>query len=169
MLVVWKWLYQKLVYNILLNKLILQEDSMSKKTLAHVVWDCKYHIVLVPKYRYKFFTKEVREALRDEIKKLCVWMNIGIIKGNVGKDHVHLCLTIPPKHSVAEIIGTLKGKAAIRMFNRFPELKKRYWGCHFWSRGYYASTVGIDENVIVEYIKNQDKLDRYETQGKLFK
>ena len=95
-------------------------------------------------------------------------MKVEIIEGNLSIDHVHLCLLIPPKHAVSEIIGTLKGKSAIRIFNKFPELKKKYWGCHFWSRGYYVSTVGINEGVIREYIRNQDKLDRMETQGKLF-
>ena len=95
-------------------------------------------------------------------------MKIGIIQGNISKDHIHLCLSIPPKVSISNTIGTIKGKVAIRMFNRFPELRKKYWGSHFWSRGYYVNTVGINEYVIREYIKNQNKLDRLENQGKLF-
>ena len=141
---------------------------MGKDTLAHVVWECKYHIVIVPKYRYKIFTKDIKEAVRDEIKKLCVWMRIEIIEGHVCDDHIHLCISVPPKLSISEVIGTLKGKTAIRMFNKFPELRKRYWGNHFWSRGYYVTTVGRNENMIREYIKNQDKLDRLTNQGKLF-
>jgi len=146
----------------------MEDDMTIKNKIAHVVYECKYHIVIVPKYRYKIFTKDVRIFLHDEIRKLCLWMKVEIIEGNLSIDHVHLCLSIPPKHAVSEIIGTLKGKSAIRIFNKFPELKKKYWGCHFWSRGYYVSTVGINEGVIREYIKNQDKLDRMETQGKLF-
>ena len=142
---------------------------MNSNSLAHVVWDCKYHIVLVPKYRYKVFEKEVKEAVRDELKKLCLWLRIPIVEGHITKDHVHLCVAIPPKLTVAEVVGTLKGKTAIRMFNKFPDLRKRYWGSHFWSRGYYVSTVGMNEEVIKEYIRNQDKLDRLENQGKLFK
>ena len=142
---------------------------MNSKSLAHVVWDCKYHIVLVPKYRYKVFEKEVKVAVRDELKKLCLWLRIPIVEGHVTEDHVHLCVAIPPKLTVAEVVGTLKGKTAIRMFNKFPELRKRYWGSHFWSRGYYVSTVGRNEEVIKEYIRNQDKLDRLENQGRLFK
>ena len=141
---------------------------MSVNKLSHVVWDCKYHIVIVPKYRYKFFDREVREAVKDEIKKLCVWMRIEIIEGNVSADHIHMCLAIPPKHAISEVIGTLKGKSAIRMFNKFPELRQRYWGSHFWSRGYYVNTVGKNEEMIRQYIKDQDKLDRFENQGKLF-
>jgi len=142
---------------------------MSKFKLAHVVWNCKYHIVLVPKYRYKVFKREVKEAVKEEIKKLCTWMRIEVIEGHVSKDHVHVCLAIPPKYAVADVIGTLKGKTAIRMFNKFPELRKRYWGSHFWSRGYYANTVGKNEEMIRQYIKNQDKLDRLENQGRLFR
>jgi|TARA_B100000315_G_scaffold250741_1_gene284168 putative transposase len=141
---------------------------MSKFKLAHVVWDCKYHIVLVPKYRYKVFDREVREAVKEELKKLCTWMRLEIIEGHVSKDHVHMCLAIPPKHAVSDVIGTLKGKTAIRMFNKFPELRKRYWGSHFWSRGYYANTVGKDEEMIRQYIKDQDRLDRLADQGRLF-
>jgi len=141
---------------------------MSKNKLAHAVWECKYHIVLVPKYRYKVFEKEIREAVRDELKKLCLWLQVVIIEGNVCKDHVHICVAIPPKHAVSEIVATLKGKTAIRMFNKYPELRKKYWGSHFWSRGYYVNTVGRNEDQIRQYIRDQDKLDRLETQGKLF-
>jgi len=133
-----------------------------------VVWDCKYHIVLVPKYRYKVFNNEVKNAAKDEIKKLCTWLQIPIIEGHVCKDHIHLCLAIPPKYAISDVIGTLKGKTAIRLFLKFPELRKRYWGSHFWSRGYYINTVGKDEEMIKKYIRNQDKLDRLENNGTLF-
>jgi len=141
---------------------------VSTYRLAHVVWECKYHVVLVPKYRYGVFTKEVREAVRDEIKKLCQWLQVIIVEGHVCKDHVHLCLAIPPKYSASEVMATVKGKSAISLFNRFPELRKKYWGSHFWSRGYYISTVGMNEEQIKQYIKDQDKLDRIENQGRLF-
>ena len=141
---------------------------MSTNKLQHVVWDCKYHIVIIPKYRYKVFNREIREAVRDEIRKLCVWMRVEIIEGNVSKNHIHMCLAIPPKYSISEVIGKLKGKTAIRMFNKFPELRQKYWGSHFWSRGYYVNTVGKNEEMIRKYIKDQDKLDRLENQGKLF-
>jgi len=142
---------------------------MSKNILEHVVYECKYHIVLVPKYRYKIFEKEVKVAIRDEIKKLCIWMKIEIIEVNICKDRIHVCCSIPPKCSISEVIGTIKGKSAIRIFKKFPELKKQYWGSHFWSRGYFVSTVGLNEDKIKNYIKDQDKRDRLENQGKLFK
>ena len=140
----------------------------NKNSIAHVIYDCKYHVVIIPKYRYNIFTKNIKLALKDEIKIICNQMKIGIIQGNISKDHIHLCLSIPPKVSISNTIGTIKGKVAIRMFNRFPDLRKKYWGSHFWSQGYYVNTVGINEYVIREYIKNQNKLDRLENQGKLF-
>ena len=142
---------------------------MSIDRLSHVVWECKYHIVIVPKYRYQIFSREVKESIKDELRKLCLWMRVEIIEGHVCKDHIHICITIPPKLAVSEVVGTLKGKSAIRMFKKFPELRKQYWGSHFWSRGYYVSTVGKNEEMIRQYIKDQDKLDRLENQGKLFK
>jgi putative transposase len=125
--------------------------------------------VLVPKYRYGVFGREVKIAVRDEIKKLCLWMQVKILEGNVCKDHVHLCLAIPSKYSIAEVIAVIKGKSAIKMFSKIPELRKQYWGSHFWSRGYYVNTVGRNEEQIRQYIKDQDKLDRLENQGKLFR
>ena len=141
---------------------------MSINKLSHVVWECKYHIVLVPKYRYKVFSREIRESVKDELRKLCLWMRVEIIEGNVCKDHIHMCLAIPPKYAISNVIGTLKGKTAIRMFNKFPKLRQKYWGSHFWRRGYYVNTVGKNEEMIRQYIKDQDKLDRLENQGKLF-
>jgi putative transposase len=99
---------------------------MSKNILAHVVWDCKYHIVLVPKYRYQIFGKDIKVAVKDELKKLCLWLQLTIIQGHIAKDHIHMCIAIPPKLSVAEVVGILKGKTAIRMFNRFPDIRKKY-------------------------------------------
>ena len=141
---------------------------MTVNRLAHVVWDCKYHIVFVPKYRYKIFTKEVKEAVRDELEKLCVWFGITIIEGNVSNDHIHMCLAIPLQFAISQVGAILKGKTAIRMFNKFPELRKKYWGSHFWSRGYYMNPVGKNEEMIKKYIRDQDKLDRLDTQAKLF-
>ena len=115
---------------------------MSKFKLSHVVWDCKYYIVLVPKYRYKVFNREIQIFVKEELKKLCTWMRIEIIEGHVCKDHIHMCVAIPLEIAISDAIGTLKGKTAIRFFNKFTELKRRYWGSHFWCRGYSVNTVG---------------------------
>lgn len=140
----------------------------TKNSISHVIYDCKYHVVILPKYRYEVLTKEIKVFVSDEIKRLCLWLGIKIIEGNVSKDHIHLCILIPPKYSIAEVIGIIKSKTAIRTFNKFPEMKKKYRGCHFWSRGYYVNTVGINEKIIREYIKNQDKIEHYEKQKTLF-
>ena len=99
---------------------------MSVDKLAHVVWECKYHNVIVPKYRYKFFGKDVRTGVKDELKKLCVWMRTEILGGKVCEDHIHMCISMPPKLSVSNVVGTLKGKTLIRMFEKLPEIRKRY-------------------------------------------
>lgn len=125
---------------------------MTIAKLAHVVWECKYHIVFVSKYRYKFFSKKIKEAVRDELMKLCVWIRINTIEGNVCKDHVHMCISIPSKLAKSEVVGTLKGKTALRMFKKFPEIRKQYRGSHFWSRGYFVSAAGRDEEIIRQYI-----------------
>ena len=137
---------------------------MSYQKLSHVVWDCKYHLVIVPKYRYKIFDTPLKIAVRNEIKKLCTWMKIPLHEGKVCDDHIHI--SIPPKYAVSDVIGKIKGKVAIRMFAKFPELRKKYWGSHFWSRGYFISTVGKNEEMIKEYIRNQDNLDRLNNHGK---
>ena len=103
--------------------------SMSEfKKLAHAVWQCKYHIAFCPKYRFKILKGAVRESVKEFITQLCGWKKLEILEMNVQEDHVHLVLSIPPKYSVSEVIGFLKGKCAIKMFDRHMDLKKRYWG-----------------------------------------
>ena len=139
------------------------------KKLSHVVWDCKYHIVWCPKYRFKILRGEVGEAVRDVIRQLCQWKGIEIIEGRVMMEKFHMVLSIPPKYSVSEVLGFLKGKSALKIFDRYPSLKRRYWGRHFWVKGYYASTVGLDERIIREYVKNQLEQDRADEQLELIK
>ena len=141
------------------------------KRLAHSLYECKYHIIFCPKYRYKILNNEVAEYLKEQIYRLSGQKRgIEVHELNVQEDHVHLVLTIPPKYAVSEIVGFLKGKAALKMFDRFPSLRKRYWGQHFWSRGYCVSTVGLDEERIRKYVKWQNKKDQDAdaTQGRLF-
>ena len=128
--------------------------------LAHTVWECKYHVVWCPKYRFRILNGELGKSLRAIIRQLCEWKQIEILAGNVQIDHIHLVISFPPKYSVAEVIGFLKGKSAIKLFDRHMDLKKRYWGRHFWAKGYCVSTVGLNEEQIKKYViwqMNRDK------------
>jgi len=136
------------------------------KKLAHVVWDCKYHVVWCPKYRFRILKGDIAKSIREIIRQLCEWRKIEILAGNVQTDHVHMVISFPPKYSVAEVIGFLKGKSAIKVFDRHLDLKKRYWGRHFWAKGYCVSTVGLDEEQIKKYVTWQINRDRNTEQPK---
>lgn len=141
------------------------------KKLAHSLYECKYHIVFCPKYRYKILQPEVAAYVQQEIYRLCQQKEgIEVLELNVQVDHIHLVLSIPPKYEVSKVIGYLKGKLALRTFDRFPHLRKRYWGQHFWSRGYCVSTIGLDEERIRKYVQWQQKKDQEAdaSQGSLF-
>ena len=131
------------------------------KKLSHVVYKCEYHIVWVPKYRFRILEGEIKKLLEDDIKLLCEWKKCEIQEMSVQKDHIHLVLSIPPKVSVSQLMGILKGKLAIKLFKSYPKMKKKpYWGNHFWARGYFVSTVGIDEDVIKRYVKYQEEEEK---------
>ena len=138
------------------------------KKLAHAVWECKYHVVWCPKYRFRILSGEVGRSIREIIRQLCEWKQVEILEGNVQKDHIHLVLSVPPKYSIAETIGFIKGKSAIKVFERRLELKRRYWGRHFWAKGYCVSTVGLDEVQIRKYVRWQTHMDRKADQQKLW-
>jgi putative transposase len=126
------------------------------RKLSHSLYQCKYHIVFCPKYRYPVLEGAVGEYVKQEIYHLSEQKEgLEVIEANVQADHVHLVLWIPPKYSVSSVMGYLKGKLALRVFSKFPELRKRYWGNHIWSRGYCVSTVGLDEDKIRKYVKWQ--------------
>jgi putative transposase len=127
-----------------------------KRTLAHTVWECKYHIVWVPKRRRKIVFGKLRKELGTIIRRLCKYKGIEIIEGSMCIDHIHMCLAIPPKYAVSGIVGYLKGKSAMIMFEKYSRLKRNFKGHSFWARGYYVSTVGLDEAKVRNYIKNQD-------------
>lgn len=135
---------------------------MSKyKKLSHVVYKCDYHIVWVPKYRFRILTGELKILIERDIRMLCEWKRCEIIEMNVQIDHIHLVVSIPPKVSVSVMMGTLKGKLAIKLFKSYPKMKEKpYWGNHFWARGYFVSTVGIDEDMIKRYVKHQEKEEK---------
>ena len=146
---------------------------MSKRfrKLAHSLYECKYHIVFCPKYRYRILQDEVSEYVRQQIYQLLSQQaGVEVLELNIQADHVHLVLWIPPKYAVSEIMGFLKGKLALRLFERFPALGRKYWGRHLWSRGYCVSTVGIDEAMIRHYVRWQEQQERTaeQSQGKLF-
>lgn len=129
---------------------------------SHTKWDCTYHMVFIPKYRRKVLYGENRERIMRLIKGLLNNMGIGIVEGSMCSDHVHLSLRMPPKYSVAKVMGYLKGKSALQLFDNHPELK-RVTGKDraLWARGYYVSTVGIDESVIRSYIRDQEESSQF--------
>ena len=135
---------------------------MDNNSLAHTKWNCIYHIVFIPKYRRKVMYGEVRKDVREVIKTLCGYKDIEILEGNVSKDHVHLCVKIPPKIAISEFMGYLKGKSALMIFDKHPEYKQKQSSRHFWARGYYVDTVGRNEEQIRAYIKNQSDTDKRE-------
>ena len=126
---------------------------------SHAVYEVKYHFVFCPKYRYKVMEGKIKKRLQEMISEVCEKMEIEIVQGKIMEDHVHVCLSVPPKYSPAEVMKRIKGNSSERLFREIPELKKRYWGQHFWSRGYFVSTVGADEETIKKYIKEQSKVD----------
>lgn len=133
---------------------------------SHVRWYCRYHVVIVPKYRKKVLFGVVRKQVGELIKEVCDRYGVLVVEGHVMRDHVHICIEIPPKHSVSEIIGKLKGKTTILLHQRYGR-KKNFKGQNFWSRGYCVSTVGLQEAKVLEYIRGQEKKDREEDEKQL--
>jgi putative transposase len=134
---------------------------MDNSSLSHTKWDCTYHVVFIPKYRRKVMYEELRSDIREIIKKLCGYKEVAIVEGSVCVDHIHLCVKIPPKLSVSEFMGYLKGKSALMIFDRHPEYRQK-GNRHFWAKGYYVNTVGRNEEEIKRYIKNQIEADQIE-------
>ena len=128
------------------------------QSLSHVRWDCKYHVVIIPKCRRKLLYGKLRDQIGRILRSLCEQKRIDLIEGHTMPDHVHMCLSIPPKYSVAYTIGFLKGKSAIRIHRQYEE-DQRVYGKHFWAVGYCVSTVGLDEEQIRQYIREQEKFE----------
>ena len=144
---------------------------MSKyRKLSHVIYKCDYHIVWVPKYRFRVLKGEIKTLLEADIRMLCEWKRCDIQEISIQEDHIHLVVSVPPKVSISELMGTLKGKLAIKLFKSYPKMKQKpYWGNHFWARGYFVTTVGVDEEVIKRYVKYQeDQEKRFEQQQHSF-
>ena len=135
---------------------------MATKTqsLAHTKWLCKYHIVFTPKYRRKVIYNQYRNSLREILRRLCEYKGVKIIEGELMTDHVHMLVLIPPKISVSSFMGYLKGKSALMMFDKHANLKYKFGNRHFWSEGYYVSTVGLNEATVKKYIREQELHDQ---------
>ena len=129
--------------------------------LSHVLWYCQYHIVWVPKNRYRVLSGEVAQEVFNCIQIYCKRFDCQIIELNVQADHVHLLVKVPPKRAISEVLGAVKGRTAIRIFKQFPYLRKKpYWGNHFWAKGYFVDTIGVDAEMIRKYVKYQEKIER---------
>ena len=128
-------------------------------SLSHTKWMCKYHIVFTPKYRRKVIYNQIRSDLGEIFRKLCRYKGIEIIEGHLMPDHVHMLLAIPPKYSVASVMGYLKGKSSLMIFDRHANMKYKFGNRKFRSAGYYVSTVGLNEATIAKYIREQEKAD----------
>ena len=124
---------------------------------SHVRWYCRYHVVFIPKYRKKVLYGQLRKDVGRVLRQLCEQQGVELVEGHAMPDHVHLCLSIPPKYSVANTIGFLKGKSAIRIHREFLGRKRNFSGFHFWARGYCVSTIGLEEQMIRAYIRDQEK------------
>lgn len=131
-----------------------------ERSLAHTRWMCKYHIVFTPKYRRKIMYNKLRRDIVQIIKDLCKWKGIEIIEGKAMPDHIHILVKIPPKMSISNFMGYLKGKSAMMIFARHGNLKYKFGNNNFWSTGYYVSTVGLNEATIAKYIREQDTYDK---------
>lgn len=128
-------------------------------SLAHSKWNCKYHVVFAPKYRQMVIYNQIKTDIGKILRKLCEQKGVEIIEAEACPDHIHMLLSIPPKYSVAQIMGYLKGKSSLMIFDRHANLKYKYGNRHFWCRGYYVDTVGKNKKRIQEYIRNQSQED----------
>jgi putative transposase len=129
------------------------------QSLAHTKWECKYHVVLVPKYRHKVLYGKRKKRVGEILRELCRYKGIELLEGHAMADHIHMCISVPPKYSIAMTIGYLKGKSAIRIHREILGIQRGFTNKNFWTRGYCVSTVGLNEQQIREYIRNQEKLD----------
>ncbi len=129
--------------------------KLDTESLAHTKWECKYHIVFAPKYRRQVIYGSIKEDIGKMLRKLCEYKGVEILEAEACKDHIHMLVSIPPKYSVSQIMGYLKGKSSLMIFEKYANLKYKYGNRHFWCRGYYVSTVGRNRRAIEEYIRRQ--------------
>ena len=141
--------------------------KLDTNSLAHTKWECKYHIVFAPKYRRQIIYGKIKADIGQMLRKLCEYKGIEIIEAEACKDHIHMLVSIPPKYSVSQIMGYLKGKSSLMIFDRHANLKYKYGNRHFWARGYFVDTVGKNKKQIQEYIRNQLTSDQIADQMSL--
>ena len=141
--------------------------KLDTNSLAHTKWECKYHIVFAPKYRRQVIYGKIKMDIGQMLRKLCEYKGVEIIEAEACKDHIHMLISIPPKYSVAQIMGYLKGKSSLMIFEKYANLKYKYGNRHFWCRGYYVSTVGANRKAIQEYIRNQLQEDYTDDQMRI--
>jgi len=142
---------------------------MDYETLNHSKWECKYHVVFIPKYRRKALFGQLRRHLGEVFRALAQQKESSVVEGHLMPDHVHMLLSIPPKYAVAHVVGFIKGKSAIHIARTFLDRKRNFVGQHFWARGYFVSTVGRDEASIRRYIRDQEAEDKRVDQLNLIK
>ena len=130
------------------------------QSMSHVRWECKYHVVFIPKYRHKVFYGKVRSRIGPILRDLCRQKGVELVEGKAVVDHIHMCLSVPPRYSIAMVIGFLKGKSAIRIHRELLGDQRTFTGLHFWARGYCVSTVGLNEEDIRRYIREQEDFDQ---------
>ena len=129
--------------------------KLDTNSLAHTKWDCKYHIVFAPKYRRQVIYGKLKIDIGNMLRKLCEYKQVEILEAEACKDHIHMLVSIPPKYSVSQIMGYLKGKSSLMIFEKYANMKYKYGNRHLWCRGYYVDTVGRNKKAIAEYIRNQ--------------
>ena len=137
------------------------------RSLSHAKWECKYHVVFIPKYRKKAIYSHLRKELGKVLRALAEQRESRIEEGHLMPDHVHIMISIPPKHAVAQVVGYIKGKSAIHIARTYTGRRRNFVGQHFWARGYFVSTVGRDEAAVREYIRDQEREDQREEQLRL--
>lgn len=136
----------------------MNNNSLSQ---THTKWDCSYHIIFIPKYRRKIMYKEIRKEIGKILRRLCEFKKIELVEGSISIDHVHMYVKIPPKEKISDFMGYLKGKSALMIFDKYPDMRQKM-GRHFWAKGYYISTIGIDKELIKKYIREQEEADLIE-------
>ena len=131
-----------------------------QESLKHTKWECKYHVVFIPKYRRKVLYQQLRRDLGEMFRELCRHKECQVVEGHLMGDHVPMLVSIPPKYSVSQVMGYVKGKSAIHIARRYEGRKRSFVGMHFWARGYWVSTVGRDEQAVRKYIQEQEQEDK---------